>query len=111
MQVAKRLLRLAVVAWENDLLAALPLEDRLRLAAVDLALTGAPRALAAACWRAAEVVESRHSTNGPGAQLEVVSRLRLSWLLALVTDGEDGGPQVLSPCACTPIARRVRHVD
>jgi hypothetical protein len=30
---------------ENDLLRALPLEDRLRIAAVDLAVTGAPRAL------------------------------------------------------------------
>ena len=42
---------------ENDLLAALPLADRLRIAAVDLALTGAPRALAVACWQAADALE------------------------------------------------------
>jgi hypothetical protein len=35
---------------ENDLLRALPLEDRLRIAAVDLAVTGAPRALVEAVW-------------------------------------------------------------
>ena len=39
---------------KNDLLRALPLADRLRIAAVDLAVTGAPRALVAARWRAAD---------------------------------------------------------
>lgn len=42
---------------ENDLLRALPLEDQLRIAAVDLALTRASRALAVACWRAANALE------------------------------------------------------
>jgi hypothetical protein len=41
------------MADENDLLRALPLEDRLRIAAVDLATTGAPRALVEAVWEAA----------------------------------------------------------
>jgi len=49
---------------ENDLLAALPLADRLRIAAVDLALTGAPQALAVACWRAANALEQQ--TKRPG---------------------------------------------
>jgi hypothetical protein len=39
---------------EDDFLRALPLADRLRVAAVDLALTGAPRALVAAVWWASE---------------------------------------------------------
>jgi hypothetical protein len=39
---------------ENDLLRALPLEDRLKIAAVDLAITGAPRALVEAAWLAAD---------------------------------------------------------
>jgi hypothetical protein len=37
---------------ENDLVRALSLEDRLRIAAVDLAVTGAPRALVEAVWLA-----------------------------------------------------------
>ncbi|MGE5231343.1 MAG: hypothetical protein ACM3NS_06340 [Deltaproteobacteria bacterium] len=44
---------------ENDRLRALPLEDRLRIAAVNLALTGAPRALVVVCWRAAELLEQQ----------------------------------------------------
>jgi hypothetical protein len=39
---------------ENDRLRARPLADQLRIAAVDLTLTGAPRELVVACWRAAE---------------------------------------------------------
>jgi hypothetical protein len=39
---------------ENDLLRALPLGDRLRIAAVDLAVTGAPRALVGAVWEVLE---------------------------------------------------------
>jgi hypothetical protein len=35
---------------ENDLLGALPLADRLRVAAVDPALNAAPKALVVACW-------------------------------------------------------------
>jgi hypothetical protein len=47
---------------ENDLLRAMTLEDRLRIAAVDLALTGAPRALAVACWGAADALtQQAHS--------------------------------------------------
>jgi hypothetical protein len=38
---------------ENDLLRTLPLEDQLRIAAVDLAVTRAPRALVEAVWFAA----------------------------------------------------------
>ncbi len=38
---------------EDEQLRALPLADRLRIAAVDLAVTGAPRALVEAVWRAA----------------------------------------------------------
>jgi len=41
---------------ENDLLRASPLADQLRIAAVDLALTGAPRALIEAVWLAARLV-------------------------------------------------------
>ena len=48
---------------QNDLLAALPLADRLRAAAVDLALTGAPRALVVACCLAAEALEPSSSPN------------------------------------------------
>lgn len=39
---------------EDDFLRALPLADRLRIAAVDLAFTGAPRVLVEAVWRASE---------------------------------------------------------
>jgi len=35
---------------EDDFLRALPLADRLRIAAVDLAVTGAPQALVEAVW-------------------------------------------------------------
>jgi hypothetical protein len=41
---------------EDQLLRALPLADRLRIAAVDLAITGAPRALVEAVWLAVERV-------------------------------------------------------
>lgn len=40
---------------ENDLPGAFPLADRLRIAAVDLALTGA-RVLVVACWQAEEAL-------------------------------------------------------
>jgi len=46
------------MADENDLLRALPLEDRLGIAAVDLVLTGAPKTLVGAVWEAAELVGS-----------------------------------------------------
>jgi len=36
---------------EDELLRALPLEDQLQIAAVDLAVTGASRALVEAIWR------------------------------------------------------------
>jgi len=36
---------------EDELLRALPLPDRFRIAAVDLAVTGAPRPLVEAVWR------------------------------------------------------------
>lgn len=50
---------------EDELLATLPLADRLRVGAVDLVLTGAPRALAGACWRAADALEREQlSTRG-----------------------------------------------
>ena len=39
---------------EDELLRALPLADRLKIAAMDLAVTGAPRALVAAVWEASE---------------------------------------------------------
>jgi hypothetical protein len=42
---------------EDTFLRALPLADRLRIAAVDLALTGAPRALVEAVWRAVELLD------------------------------------------------------
>jgi hypothetical protein len=44
---------------ENHWLRALPLEDRLRIAAVGLALTSAARALVAAVWLAAEQLTKR----------------------------------------------------
>ena len=44
---------------EDERLRALPLADRLRIAAVDLAVTGAPRALVEAVWLAAGEVERR----------------------------------------------------
>jgi hypothetical protein len=49
---------------EDDFLRAMPLADRLRIAAVDLALTGAPRALVAAVWRASEELRG---ANAPAA--------------------------------------------
>ncbi len=44
---------------EDVLLRALPFDDRLRIAAVDLAITGALRALVEAVWRAVERLDSR----------------------------------------------------
>ena len=44
---------------EDQRLCALPLADRLRIAAVDLAITGAPRALVAAVWLAIEQLDLR----------------------------------------------------
>ena len=49
---------------EGELLGALPLANRLRIAAVDLALTGAPALLIVACWRAAVALEEQ--TKRPG---------------------------------------------
>jgi hypothetical protein len=43
---------------EDALLCALPLADRLRIAAVDLAVTGAPRALVEAVWAGSASLES-----------------------------------------------------
>jgi len=42
---------------EDNFLRTLPLADRLCVAAVDLAVTGAPRALVEAVWEASEVVK------------------------------------------------------
>jgi hypothetical protein len=44
---------------EDDFLRALPLTDRLRIAAVDFAVTGAPRALVEAVWLAIEELPPR----------------------------------------------------
>jgi hypothetical protein len=41
---------------KDDFLRTLPLADRLRIAAVDLAVTGAPLALVTAVWEASEMV-------------------------------------------------------
>jgi len=49
---------------DDELLRALPLADRFRIAAVDLAMTGAPRALVEAVWLA---VEGRLPVVPPGA--------------------------------------------
>ena len=75
----------ARISATYDLLGALPLEEELRIAAVDLALMGAPRALAVACWRAADALEreplpqiataSHVTTAGPP-----LTRLRWHWL-------------------------------
>jgi hypothetical protein len=43
---------------EDDFLRTLPLADRLKIAAVDLAVTGAPQALVEAVWRASEKVKA-----------------------------------------------------
>jgi hypothetical protein len=47
------------VTNEDERLRALSLADRLRIAAVDLAATGAPRALVEAVWLASEEEASR----------------------------------------------------
>jgi hypothetical protein len=44
---------------EDALLRSLPLGDQLRIAAVDLAIIGAPRALIEAVWRAVEQLDLR----------------------------------------------------
>jgi hypothetical protein len=44
---------------EDELVRALPLADRLRVAAVDLAVTGAPKALVAAVWEIVEAITRR----------------------------------------------------
>ena len=48
---------------ENDRLAPLPLANRLRVAAADLAVTGAPAPLIVACWRSAEALEPSSFPN------------------------------------------------
>ena len=53
---------------EDEQLRALPLADRLRIAAVDLAVTGAPRALVEAVCEASEFLE-------PGANIMPVAAL------------------------------------
>jgi hypothetical protein len=49
---------------EDDFLRALSLEDRLRIAAVDLAVTGAPREMVAAVWEAARKIGPMRSLQG-----------------------------------------------
>jgi hypothetical protein len=49
---------------EDDFLRALSLEDRLRIAAVDLAVTGAPREMVAALWEAARKIGPMRSLQG-----------------------------------------------
>jgi hypothetical protein len=60
---------------EDDLLRALPLADRLRVAAVDLAVTRAPAALVEAVWRASEELAALAMTSSrsasPGLQERV----------------------------------------
>ena len=56
---------------EDDLLRALPLADRLADRGVDLAVTGAPRALIEALWRAALKWEDLGGSN---------RRLHPAWL-------------------------------
>jgi hypothetical protein len=46
---------------EDALLRTLPLADRLRIAAVDLAITGAPRALVEAVWLAVDLLRAVRS--------------------------------------------------
>jgi hypothetical protein len=47
---------------EDDSLRSLPLADRLRIATVDLATTGAPTVLVAAVWEASEELQGRDET-------------------------------------------------
>ena len=63
---------------ENDLLGALPLADRLRIAAVDLHVTGAPRALVEAlCLAVGELAGgSINRRVVSGARLPSRHRLR-----------------------------------
>jgi len=49
---------------EDGLLRVLPLADRLRIAAVDLALTGAPQALVEAVWEASGARGAGHQARG-----------------------------------------------
>jgi hypothetical protein len=58
---------------ENELLRALPLEDRLRIAAVDLAITGAPRVLVVAVWEASEELDRLSATVGGWAARQSIS--------------------------------------
>jgi hypothetical protein len=51
---------------EDDLLRALALADRLRIAAVDLAFTGAPQALVEAVWRAIVELERLAGCHAAG---------------------------------------------
>jgi len=44
----------------------LPLCDRLRIAAVDLAVTGAPRELVAVMWVASEILEPARARSAGG---------------------------------------------
>jgi len=60
---------------EDELLGVLPLADRLRVAAVDLAQTGAPRALAVAYWRAADTMNQQQPGTGRPAPTAVTPRL------------------------------------
>jgi hypothetical protein len=52
---------------EDDFLRALPLADRCRIAAVDLAVTGAPQALVEAVWEASGEIE-----RGRGAHRRLI---------------------------------------
>jgi hypothetical protein len=51
---------------QDALLSALPLADRLRIVAVDLALTGAPPALVEAAWLGIGKLEARPSAASGG---------------------------------------------
>lgn len=67
---------------EDEVLGAKPLADRLRIAAVDLAVTGAPRALFEAVWIAIEKLTSRKVQDT--SALLVSSR---GWIPQADTDG------------------------
>jgi hypothetical protein len=62
---------------ENDRLRALPLADRLRIAAMDLAVTGARRALVEAVWESVAGLE-RVGPSGSTAYLLQTVRALLS---------------------------------
>ncbi len=73
---------------EEELLERLSLADRLWIAAVDLAMTGAPRALVAAAWLVIEKIERRLVTCLPD------QRWALKWHPG--NESRDSLPQALA---------------